>query len=150
MFALGFAIAWRAAVVAFRDAPMPALTAELAVHDDSRGDANAGVGQERRIDSILALNPFDEHQAIAGQGVAQRSGMPGAFIAQGNQPLPRLAAIAGPPWSAVVSFDGGAVMMPVSVRDSVRGFRVVAIARDYVVLRSRDSTYRVTLTASRQ
>jgi hypothetical protein len=63
---------------------------------------------------------------------------------------PRLSGIVGPPWSAVVSFEGGTMGVAVSVRDSVRGFRVMAIARDYVLLRRRDSTYRITLTTLRQ
>jgi hypothetical protein len=140
---------WRATVVAFRAPSLPA-TGGPGLHVNTGQLAPARPSGLMLIDTIIALNPFGEVAPTATSAIEQRVGGPMMPAAFSSSPPPRLAAIVGPPWAAVVSFDGGAMTVPVIVRDSVRGFRVMAISRDQVMLRTRDTTYRLTLSSSRQ
>ena len=104
---------------------------------------------------VVESNPFAESDD-APLAEERRTQMPnyapsvGMRAAPGNSGFPRLAAIAGPPWTAVFAFSSNAALTTAEVRDSVAGYRVVAISRDGVVLRGRDTTLRLTLTGGRQ
>lgn len=103
---------------------------------------------------VVEANPFGESFVEPG-GADARSQMPQGVASGGSSPLtgnsvmPRLAGIAGPPWTAVFAGVSNSQLTTVEVRDSVAGYRVVAITRDGVVLRGRDSTLRLTLTGGR-
>jgi hypothetical protein len=102
---------------------------------------------------IVAANPFGEEPPETGtteppaQMYQSVVGMRSVGVAA---TMPRLAGVAGPPWIAVFADQSGLSRTTVEVRDTVAGFRVLAISREGVLLRSRDTTIRLSPTAGRQ
>ena len=102
----------------------------------------------------IEANPFGESDDIPSNGAPSQSlsglGSPIGRIPLGGGAAPRLAGVAGPPWSAVLTGISSAPQVTVAVRDTVGGYRVLSISSDYVVLRGRDTTLKLALSGVRQ
>lgn len=70
---------------------------------------------------------------------------PPAIVAQPAQPLLSLRGIVGgPPWSAIVDgVPGHQMSVVLRLADTVQGLRVSMIRRDTVVIRARDTTWKL-------
>ncbi len=109
----------------------PARAARAAVRNSMRVDDRWSAEIEQRIrDAEPFTKPFDVPTVTSPPARSLE------MNSQMGQRL-RLAAIAGPPWRAIVTIDGqagGAITLQIG--DSIRGARVARILADSIVLRT--------------
>jgi hypothetical protein len=99
------------------------------------------------LDTILVRNPFA--LPTGAEADPAPSMIPsGLSTVRPVAPPPRVHAILGPPWVAVLSSPLHPHTEQVAVRDSAFGFRVVRITPHTVTLRGRDTTFDVHVDAA--